>query len=321
MPSNNYFDNETADRYRTMRFVIADDHAPLSEESEATLATLREQAARRLETDVAAELASFPQMYMNSWGDWSDLDRQRRPEPAPVPANPTASFTVTRQPPRNKTPFTVQRAFEAMVQQGYDDYKVVLEIPGPYPDSSIVGVIECVRERNNGGVDRMYFAFARRSASTLMIQGIFSESEYVTNLRRRTGDTSHFYRAQAEGRRRAVAKVLSAGAEQYQLLLAPVVDDGELREQLTTKEYRRAMASPEQRVLNARARMHKIRRERADKCRAESEPQPVPSTERGRRAMNAVQRRQSNESTPRSRSLRGRSRLDMALEAQSDSLE
>ena len=117
-----------------------------------------------------------------------------------------------------------------------------------------------------------------------------------------------------------VAKVLAGGADQYQLLIPAVVDDGGLRDNLTTKEYRRLMAEPEQRIAAARSRMNKLRRDRAAKVRAEAAPAPLPETERGRRAQNAVIRH--NSSIPRSRSSRLQpSRLDLALGAQSNSLE
>lgn len=327
MPSNNTNSEielaVLADRYRTMRFVIPDDHSPLSEESEATLAALRQQAAERLHREVAEEIF-YPREYMNSWGSWTD-DRGAEPapppEPTPMPRPGSVTIIDNRRPASARQAFTQEKALALMAEQGYGDYKIVLEIPAPYADNNFVGVLECVRE-NPGHTtpERRYFTFTRRSSDRLQIQAIFTESEYVTQLRRRNGDVSHFYKAQADGRRRMVAKVLAGGADEYQLLIPAVVDDGVLRDNLTTKEYRRLMAQPEQRIAAARSRMNKVRRDRADRARSESQAAPLPETERGRRAQNAVRRH--GDGIPRSRSARMarvESPLDFSL--QSDTLE
>lgn len=290
---------------RQIRFeIVPDNHAPLTDADREAIQRVSDEAANRAEYQ-------FYQQYQNSWGSWDDVltpePRRETQEEQAVPSSRTRSFAeayggtvtgrmsssgpnpqsipVSARPSARLANFDRQRALRTMIEQGYDDWAFVLEVPGPFPEPTTLGVLECVRTRPNGTLpERRYFVFNNR----YQLANMQTESEYVTALRRRCGDVAHFYQAQADGRRRMVAKVLAAGAEQYQLLLAPVVDDDTLREGLTSREYRRFMATPEQRAKAAVERMRVFKRQRRDATHVE--PLPLPETERGRRAANAAER-------------------------------
>jgi hypothetical protein len=314
--------------------IISDDHAAnaLSPESQATFERLRRQATERAERQILEQLQAAPPSFIsdegsnvdfsmeylnNSWGDFAETERRvseslRSNREPPVPEDRSFRMntrgTVTGRMSSNPIPaaarpsarlayFDRAVAERQLIDQGYDDYAVVLEIPGPFADAQTVGVLECVRQ-NPGGpaghVQRRYFSFARITANDYQILNIKSEAEYVSDLRRRSRDVSHFYNAQADGRRRMAAKILSGGADTYQLLLTAVVDDDDLRNNLSSREYRRKMASHEERVKAAGPRLAAFKRQLRESRHVDAAGRE-PETERGQRAANAARRRQDDD--------------------------
>lgn len=307
---------------RNIRFQIVSDESS-GPPDEAAIQRLRDRAAARAEREIMEQLfqtqpegapASFTMEYMNSWGDWAETERQvsqtlRSNREPPVPEDRSTRLTVgntvtgrmTASQRRAAATLTTGFDREAACRQlrdcGYEDYAVVLEIPGPFPDSQTVGVLECVRDNPSGptgSVQRRYFSFARVGGRDLQVLAVKSEAEYISDLRRRHRDVSHFYAAQADGRRRMAAKILAGGAEQYQLLLTPVVDDDTLRNNLTSPAHRARMASHGERVKAAAQRMTVIKRQMRDANHV-STAAPEPETERGQRAANAARRRQETD--------------------------
>jgi len=213
--------------------------------------------------------------------------------PQPVANAHTITFTSarsvrgTQQAAAVLRTFSIEKAEQALYNQGYTQCQILYEIPGPYTDAATVGAVEVFLEDGVQDGQRRIFTFRVRSGE-LMVHRMLTEAEYTHELRRHRGSTEHFYAAQVDGRRRLSAKLLSGGAEQYQLLLA-IADDDTLRQAMTSKEFRRAMATPEMRARAASARMDGVR-----DARRRTVPQcgtSAPDSDRGQRAANAVQRR------------------------------
>jgi hypothetical protein len=165
----------------------------------------------------------------------------------------------------------------------------------------VVVAVEAARQRL-GMTELKVLTFRQRTNRNgpyLELLQSFSEPEYASLLRRRHRDITFYYEAQQRFRRRLVAKVLSGGAETYQLLLGPVVDDEELRVKLRSEKYSPARTA-KSKFEAARKRMNDFRRDRAEAAVA-IVLTPPPETPRGYRAQVANTRRRDNEARRRTR--------------------
>ena len=189
----------------------------------------------------------------------------------------------------------------AMDNHGCSDWTINYLIPGPFPVEEMAAAVEVTRQRNNGLVELKVFTFKprrNRNGEYLELLQSFAEPEYASLLRRRHRNVEFYYVAQQRYRRRLVAQVLSGGADQYQLLLGPVVDDEELRLKLTSPAYKVSKSKSEL----ARKRMGEFRSQRSQLATNNVALAPQPETNRGVRAQSANMRRRDNDSRRRPRS-------------------